>query len=404
MEMGRRTLGIAAACASSALLLGGAVPAGATVVVHEAYIWQRQWRPALQDAVAASRAHVQRWRVLAAQANAAGALLPVGVPHGVLHASGRPVVMVVRIEGSLRLHDPAQLVRDVVALQRRWAADGAAPVMVEIDHDAGTAALPAYAGFLARLRGALDGTPLSITALPAWLASPALPQVLAQVDETVLQVHAVQHPTQGLFDAARARAWAKAWSRRSAKPFLVALPCYGAAVTYDKFGNLRSVEGEVPRLAGHASSGELMALPSEVSGLIQQLQDDGVRGLRGVAWFRLPTADDRRAWSLATWHAVMRGQPLRGRAGLQLRAAGDPGAFDLVLVNTGPHDAELPRRVEAAAACTAADGANGYVAGHAGTVPVLQRAAPGLLRSGQERVIGWLRCADTTEGKANVVD
>jgi hypothetical protein len=404
MGVGRRTLGIAAACASCAALLGGAVPAAPKALGHEAYIWQRQWRPALIEAVSASRGHLQRWRVLAAQAGAAGKLVPVVVPHQALRASGRPVVMVVRIEGSLRLHDAAHLVREVVALRHRWAADGAAPVMVEIDHDAGTAALPAYAAFLAQLRSALDGLPLSITALPAWMDSPVLSQVLAEADESVLQVHAVQHPSRGLFDASRARGWVQAWSRRSDKPFFVALPCYGAAVTYDKFGNLRSVEGEVPRLAGDASSGELMALPSEVSGLLGQLQRDGVRGLRGVAWFRLPTSEDRRAWSQATWHAVLRGQPLRGRAELQLRAAGHPGTFDLVLVNAGPHDAELPRQVDGGMACTAADGANGYVAHPVGAAPAVRRKAPGLLRSGQEQVIGWLRCADAKEAKANVVE
>jgi hypothetical protein len=397
-------LGITAVCALCASLLAGAVPVGSAVPVHEAYIWQRQWRPALHEAVAASSRDVSRWRVLAAQASVSGVLVPVAVSHQVLRDSGRPVVMVVRIDGSLRLHDTAHLVQEIAALQQRWQADAAAPAMVEIDHDAGTAALPAYAAFLAQLRRALKGTPLSITALPAWLGSPALGEVLAQVDESVLQVHAVQHPTQGLFDAARARAWVQAWSRRSAKPFLVALPCYGAAVGFDAFGNLRSVEGEMPRLARDASSRELMALPSEVSGLLTRLQRDRVRGLRGVAWFRLPTAEDRRAWSHATWLAVLRGQPLRGRATLQVRAASDPGAFDLVLVNTGPHDAELPRRVDADVACTAADGANGYAAWPSPGVPALQRMAPGLLRSGHERVIGWLRCTGTGEGKANVVD
>lgn len=404
MGVGRRTLGIAAACASCAGLLGGAAPRVPKALGHEAYIWQRQWRPALIEAVSASRGLVQRWRVLAAQVGAAGKLVPVVVPHEVLRASGRPVVMVVRIDGSLHLHDAAQLVREVVALQRRWAADGAAPVMVEVDHDAGTAALPAYAAFLGQLRRALNGLPLSITALPAWLASPVLPQVLAEVDESVLQVHAVQHPSRGLFDASRARGWVQAWSRRSDKPFFVALPCYGAAVTYDRFGNLRSVEGEVPRLAGDASSGELMALPSEVSGLLDQLQRDGVRGLGGVAWFRLPTSEDRRAWSLATWHAVLRGEPLRGRARLQMRASVEAGTFDLVLVNAGPHDVELPRQVHGGVGCTAADGANGYGAEPTGAAPALRRNAPGLLRSGQERVIGWLRCADAREGNAYVVE
>ncbi|MDA4569495.1 DUF3142 domain-containing protein, partial [Escherichia coli] len=71
-------------------------------------------------------------------------------------------------------------------------------------------------GFLTALKNRLEpGTPLSITALPTWLNSPDLDALLKVPDESVLQVHAVLNPTQGLFDAKRAQAWISAFAGRT---------------------------------------------------------------------------------------------------------------------------------------------------------------------------------------------
>src|SRR6185369_6869028 len=141
------------------------------------------------------------WRVLAAQSDERGHLRPTAVEWTALENNGRPVILVVRIDGQLAQWDEEVLLDDLRAVLSWWRQNRVPVAGVEIDHDCGTARLSAYARFLAELRTRIeDGVPLSITALPAWLSAPNLDTVLAQADEVVLQVHAVQSPRGGLFD------------------------------------------------------------------------------------------------------------------------------------------------------------------------------------------------------------
>lgn len=365
----------------------------------DVYVWQRAWRPALAEALrdAADRTHA--WRVLAAEADAAGRLRPVAIVPAALAATRRPVVLVVRIDGQLAGLDGAALVRDIVDLRQRWQAQGLAPVGIEIDHDCASARLPDYATWLAQLRRGLGAqVPLSITALPAWLASPDLDAVLAQVDESSLQVHAVRQPRAGLFDAALARQWADAWARRSPKPFRVALPTYGTRVGFDADGRIADITSEAPTLAAADERRELSVSPAAVAAFMQALADDPPRGWIGWTWFRLPTTDDRRAWRLATWRALVDGRPLAAPATLAWQAsAGDAaGTYDAILGNAADVDADLPPRLALPAACTLADGVNGFHLAAVATAqagPALQPDSPGLLAPHARRVVGWARCA-----------
>ena len=122
------------------------------------------------------------------------------------------------------------------ALLDRIAATAAAtPALagLEIDYDCPTSKLAGYARFLAALRQRLaPDLALSITALPTWMSSSALERVAAEVSEIVLQVHAVDDPRHGLFDPAQAERWVRAFGRRTAQPFRVALPAYDVRVTW----------------------------------------------------------------------------------------------------------------------------------------------------------------------------
>src|SRR5271170_5030157 len=199
---------------------------------HDAYIWQRKWTPALRVALTNSSDLVRAWRVLAAYSDDGGHLQAVAVDWKALKSSGRPVIAVVRINGQLAQYNDEQLLSDLDGLLSRWRQMGAQIAGLEIDHDCGVARLAAYALFLARVRASLDpAIPLSITALPAWLSSPELDAVFASTSEVVLQVHMMQSPRAGLFDADQARRWIEDISRRTDKPFRVALPAYGVRVT-----------------------------------------------------------------------------------------------------------------------------------------------------------------------------
>lgn len=373
---------------------------------HEAYVWQRQWTPALGGALKASARSVEGWRVLAAEATPGRGLQVFTIDWNALEAAGRPVTLVVRIDGRLPVVDEGLLVA-ISDLLKTARARGSRIAGIEIDHDCATARLPEYRRFLLALRARWEErTRLSITALPAWMSSPALGSLLEAVDESVLQVHAVQDPRRGLFEMEFARASVERYARRTARPFRVALPAYGTRVIWRDNGTLAAVESETPVLAGGSEGRELMADPRDLALLVSDLGHAAPPNLKGIVWFRLPTGEDRRAWSLATWQAVVAGRLPEGRVEARLVSGATPGLGEVLLANAGSGDAALPKRLRLPPGCVLADGVNGYALERAGGRFVLVRAQEGLLRGGRERAVGWARCAreegQLEEGKLDV--
>jgi hypothetical protein len=305
---------------------------------HDAYIWQRVWTPAVAQAMNDSAADIRQWRVLAAHTDRAGRLQLFHPDMSALVSSGKPVVLVVRIDGQMVQWNEALLQADTVALWTSWQGRGVRLAGLEIDHDCGTARLPAYGHYLAALRSALPGVRLSITALPAWLRSPDLAAVLAQVDESVLQVHAVRNPRAGLFDGELAMHWVNDYAQRSDKPFRVALPTYGSRVSWDTQGHLVSVQSETGVLDAGDDSRELLATPQEIAAFLAQLQRGPPAHLAGIVWFRLPTASHVGRLHARSSLAVMRQQPLHGE--VKARQYGG---------HTGPGPAQFGRDRPAAA-------------------------------------------------------
>jgi hypothetical protein len=356
---------------------------------HDAYIWQRAWTPAVIAATRNSSDIVRSWRVLLAESDQTGRWTPVAVPWADIAATGRPIVGVVRIDGRLDDKRMAGLLDQIVA---RIAA---APLVgLEIDYDCPTSKLPAYAHFLVELRARLARPlALSITALPTWMSSTALERLARDLDEIVLQVHAVDDPRRGLFDADQAERWVRAFGQRVHRPFRVALPAYDVRVAWRADGRLASVEGEMPMLTGPAGGEVLGAAPEVVLKFVQTLHRAGPEGLAGIVWFRLPTDADSRAWSLPTWRAVVSGVLPAARVSARLTPAEQPGLWTVTLSNDGDVDSALPRLVRLDPDCAMADGANGYRA--ADRPPLtLEATARARLRAHRTRAIGWARCTD----------
>lgn len=357
---------------------------------QEAYVWQRAWTAPVRAAVAGSADLAAGYRVLAAAFVGPGAPALPGIDWATLAGTGRPVTLVVRIEGQLRGPDSARVADTLAPLLARARVAGVDVAGVEVDHDCATARLPTYARLLEDLRPRLD-VPLGITALPTWLGSAGYRQVAARADRVTLQIHAVLGPEHGLFDPTRARAWIDRAARETAVPLWVALPAYGTRVAWDKAGRLVSVESESPTLVGGELATELLAEPAEVASLLSSLHHTPPPGLAGIVWFRLPTTGDIRAWAPETWRAVAAGQPLRADPRVTARATDTPGLWHVVLSNVGTVDAPKPFVVNLPRSCTLADGANGYALDRAQLR--LRREGRGLLRPGEHVVVGWMRCA-----------
>lgn len=389
--MARTTLALTFAFAAALLSACSHAPAPLT---HDAYIWQRQWTPSLRSSVEGSRDIVRDWRVLVAQASPDGRFQQFTPDRAALAASGRPAVLVVRIDGRLARFDAATLREHIAAIVAAWP--GAAGL--EIDYDCPTARLPAYTAFLRDLKPALGTLPLSITALPTWIGAPALDDLLVIPDESVLQVHAVQAPQAGLFNTDIATAWVENFAKHTRKPFRVALPTYGSRVSWNADGTLLAVESEQAALAAGAVSSELYAAPDNVLAFVERLATARPRGLTGIVWFRLPTADDTRAWSLATWRGVVTGRLDREPLRLHLRDAGG-GASDVLLENPASTDAAAPARVALPDGCSVADGIDGYRLGtqtNNASTPTLVASEARPLPAHATRAIGWARCRPGT--------
>jgi hypothetical protein len=382
------------------MLLNGCERPDAPPLDQQLYVWQRQWTPAHDAALRDSRTDFSTLRVLALQAFPQSGWSRARIDPALLKRDGRPLIAVVRLDGQLNGLDRDEVTAQIQQVLSDWRGQGLTLSGVEIDHDAGNARLPAYREFLTHLRGVLPAyLPLSITALPAWLDSPELPALLATVDSSVLQVHAVSDPRRGLFDPAQARQWARAWSRNTSKPFYLALPAYGVALLPGA-GGAPVVESEVPIERG-GERRELLADPQQLSKLGAELRADPPAHLAGLIWFRLPLANDRRAWSLTTLGAVARGDTLDSHVGLRLSA--QDGLYDISLSNQGNLDTAWPERLTLAVqGCEGADALAGYALQQRPDLLTFTRLRDGRIPAGGQRAIGWARCAHIDQGGSNV--
>ena len=385
----RRLAAMAGVVAAS---LGVAAPPVAAPT-HEVYVWQRVWNEPLRGALGDSRDLFSGVRVLVAQVSGDGRWQATQADPAAFTGDARRRVAVVRFDGAGQAPVAESLLAELRPLLARWQSGAAPFAAVEIDYDCGTARLADYAERLRTLRGGLPaGLALSVTALPAWLDAGEIDGVLDAVDESVLQVHAVQRPTAGLFDAASAERWARAFARRTTRPFRLALPAYGTRVYFDDAGQPRAVESEArledrPALPGE----ELAAEPREVLSLLARLRADPPAHWQGVAWFRLPLPGDRRAWTLAALREVIAGTLPRARFEVRLTPQAN-GAHDLALANGGTVAAPAPA-LRVATACNAHDAVGDWIAaGDATRLRFLPK--PGFrLPPGRTSPVGWLRCA-----------
>jgi hypothetical protein len=381
-------------------LLAGCERQDAPPLDQQLYVWQRQWTPAHEAALKDSRADFSTLRVLVLQSFPKAGWSRARIDAALLKRDGRPLIAVIRLDGQLKSLDQDEISAQIRQVLSEWQGQGLILAGVEIDHDAGSARLPAYRKFLKELRAVLPATlPLSITALPAWLDSPELPALLATVDSSVLQVHAVSDPRRGLFDPDQAKKWADAWSRSTSKPFFLALPAYGVALLPQPDG-APVVESEVPVERG-GERRELLAEPQQLRTLASELRNDPPAHLAGLIWFRLPLANDRRAWSLTTLRAVARGDALDSRLTLKLSA--QDGLYEVSISNQGNLDSAWPERLTLAVqGCEGADALAGYALQQGPDVLTFTRLRDGRIAAGGQRAIGWARCTHIDQGGSNV--
>lgn len=157
----RRWRRLAAVCG---VLLLAACERAAPPLPNDAYVWQRQWTPALVSALAEGADAVRSWRVLAAELRADGAWFDAAPDLAALAASQRPVVLVLRLDGRVNDLRDTDIADRAAAALAAWRQAGVTLAGLEIDYDCAISKLPAYGALLATLKTRLGANlPLSIT-------------------------------------------------------------------------------------------------------------------------------------------------------------------------------------------------------------------------------------------------
>ncbi len=238
-------------------LLAGSSPSD-HLLPQDAYVWQLAWSDGLRSALRQTAPLVAGYRVFAVEWPPDGQPVWADTDWTLLQALGRPVVAVFRIDGRGAPPSVRALRTALDRLPRHLAG-------LELDYDCPTFRLARYRDLLRALRPELPArVALSITVLPDWLRAPDFRLLSTAVDRLVLQVHAADDPRHGLFDRDAMLCWIDAMDRRSARPFLVALPDYGVRVVMGPTGRVLSTEGERPALAG-SSGTELAVAPAQMA-------------------------------------------------------------------------------------------------------------------------------------------
>jgi hypothetical protein len=415
----KRTLILPALLAAAA---GCGPPPVSGPLRQEAYVWQRDWNPAVRAAVARTGgpAGFAGLTLLAAQVDLRPSppeVKTIAYDAEALRRSGLPVGLAIRI-GAFpgRFADRPLAVdslrRLAVHLLDGARAVGLAPAELQLDYDCPESKLEDYRALLEKLRPRVSPVPLTLTALPAWLdREGAFRNLIAAADGYVLQVHSLAPPPSPSADFVLSRPEeARGWAERAAGfglPFRVALPTYSYVAAFDPSGRLLGLaaEGAAPLDRQDVRWRLVRSDPAAMASLVRGWTEARPAMLSGVVWYRLPVAGDRLNWSEPTLRAVRTGRPPR----LELRAeprTPEPSSPELVeihLVNAGEADADRPGEVVlrwSGEPPLAADAVGGYrLQTWPGSARLLApaQAVPTVLRPGESRVLAWLRFARPTE-------
>jgi hypothetical protein len=369
------------------------------------YVWQREWTPAVIDAVQEAERRVGGVVFLGAEINLAGKkpeVVKASIDWEVVKRQTKRCSIALRVapySGPFRADDSvARTIADLVKeLMNEARIHGVELEEFQFDFDCARKNLAGYRTWLQSLRAIVRPIRFVITTLPAWLDDSEFRALVQQTDGYVLQVHSVPISKRGratLCDTRLARQWVNK-AARLRLPFSVALPTYRCAAGYGPDGKLISVamDSVQPSWPPGTQVLEFGTDPDELATLVAEWQKSRPVELRELLWYRMPIATDARNWHWITLSAVMAGR--RPKHNLTVVQEGQ-NPIDLSILNDGEADEQFDLNVAAVwngAELTASDALSGWSIrsenGRAIFNPVAKQGVR--LPPGGNRKIGWLR-------------
>jgi len=372
---------------------------------QRAYLWQREWTPAVIDAFKETQTRMDGIVLLGAEINWSGKKAEVvraTIDWKTVKREAKPGSIALRVApflGSYGVDDAR--IKSVVDVAKSLCEDarknGVNVQEFQLDFDSAQNDLANYREWLRVLRSAIRPLRFVITTLPAWLDEPMFVSLVREVDGYVLQVHSVPSrngESATLCDSRLARMWVEKAAQLQL-PFSVALPTYRCSAGYDAAGKLLGVamDSVQPAWPPNTRVLEFASDADEIAALVNEWQQARPRELRELIWYRVPVATDARNWRWATLSAVMAGRkPLHKLSVVQ---EGE-NPIDVAIMNEGEADEQLDSAVTVTwrgQTLVAADALAGWIVDLAREKAIFTIADGHHMRlpPGATRKIGWLR-------------
>ena len=379
------------------------------VLPEQVYVWQRAWSPPVIDAVAEHGKDFSEVAVLLAEVTWKNNLPQVAraaVDFPTLKKISRPIGIVLRVgpykknlaEDKSAVIFLSELANSLLAEAERNQVH---PAELQIDFDAAESKLEDYRLWLQAVQRRVAPLPVTITALPSWLKSPAFARLAALATNYVLQVHSLHQPTDiavpfTLCDGDEAKS-AAAKAGEIGIPFRVALPTYGYLVAFTAAGKFTGLSAETPRDGWPAGTQlrEVRADPLAMSALVQTWNTNPPAALRGIIWYRLPVAVDNLNWRWPTLGAIISARVPQEKFSASAHRV-ESGLVEISLSNDGELDISSRLVIDlrwSEGRLVAGDGLRGFeLAEPNGSTFILQnQSASFRLPAGEKMVVGWLR-------------
>jgi len=400
------------------LLASCGKPAQSTAPLPQwAYVWQREWSPAVAAAIRQAAPKLGGFVVLGAEIawkDGKPRVLRPPVDWAVLRETGRPIGIAMRIDpfaesATLRDERTRLFSKTAMSLVDDARQHGVVCAEFQVDYDCAKKRLAEYRAWLAPLRDVVKPTRLVITALPSWLDESEAGRLFAAADAFVMQVHSVPTRNEGehvaLCDAERARRWVSQ-AAKSGRPFSVALPTYSALVGYDADGHSlgMATDGVQPKWPPGTRIVEFDSDADDEARLVADWRAGHPAAMERIAWYRLPV-EGKRNWRWPTFSAVIEGRSPQHRLEI---FTGDGNPADVSLVNLGEAEERLDVTVlirwdgPAPLAAEALRGWGVSQTEHEARFTRTDATTPRLLPDGR-REIGWLRFAERPALRAEIV-
>ncbi|MEO6742166.1 MAG: DUF3142 domain-containing protein [Chthoniobacteraceae bacterium] len=400
------------------LLASCSEPTQSTSALRQwAYVWQRDWTPAVSAAIRQAAPKLDGFVVLGAEISWKDGkpnVLRPPVDWAVLRESGKPIGIAMRTapftESTAAPEERTRLFSGTAkSLIEDARQHGVTCAEFQVDYDCPKKRLAEYRAWLAPLRDAVKPIPLVITTLPSWLGESEMGRLVAVADGFVLQVHSVPTKNEGervaLCDPERARRWV-AQAGKLGRPFSVALPTYSALTGYDAEGRSlgMATDGVQPAWPPGTRVVEFDSDAEESARLIAGWRAGHPAAMERIAWYRLPV-EGKRNWRWPTFSAVLEG---RAPAHKLEVFTGDENPADVSLANRGEAEERLDMGViirwdgPAPVAAEALRGWSVSQTEHEARFTRTAETMPRLLPD-RRREIGWLRFDARPSLRAEIV-